>query len=238
MTHLTRYLIVFIILPLFTAGLLAQAKSKGTLTFEVTDVTTNSPEMQQMVGAMKGMTQKLEFDDKRQKMTMDMMGGMMLIKTYTDTDKKSTETYMDMMGQKIKTVVSNAEIEKAQKEAGVMIKSDDIVYDKSVRKEVMGKDCYKATLQLDNNGQKVNMEMYVTDDIQVPTSFIQNLNQVQLQGTPLMWIIDVGMMKMTFVATEITDDLASDFFSKPEGDYQEMSMEQLKQMGMGGQMGF
>ena len=102
----------------------------------------------------------------------------------------------------------------------------------------MGKDCYKATLQLDNNGQKVNMEMYVTDDIQVPTSFIQNLNQVQLQGTPLMWIIDVGMMKMTFVATEITDDLASDFFSKPEGDYQEMSMEQLKQMGMGGQMGF
>jgi hypothetical protein len=78
----------------------------------------------------------------------------------------------------------------------------------------------------------------VTEEIKVPNSFVQNLNQMQLAGTPLQWIVDAGMMKMTFEATEISKELAGDFFSKPAGDYKEMSMEQLQQMGMGGQLGF
>lgn len=238
MIQFSRILAISLVTAFIVPNLTAQSNSKGTIKFEVTEVKANSPEMQQMIGAMKGMTQTIEFDDKRQKMTMNMMSGMMLIKTYTNSDAKTTETYMDMMGQKIKTVVSSEQIEEAQKEAGVMVKAEDIVYDKNARKNVLGKDCYKATLEMDNDGQKMKMEMYITEDIKVPSSFIQNLNQVQLKGTPLMWIIDVGMMQMTFVATEMSDELASDFFDKPAGQYQEMSMEQLKQMGMGGQMGF
>ena len=166
------------------------------------------------------------------------MGGLMRINTFWTGANSTVETYMDMMGQKIKTIMSNEDVEKMRKESEAMIKSEDIKYDKSVTKKILGKDCYKAYYETDANGQKFSMEMYVTEDIKVPNSFLQNLNQIELKGTPLMWIMDAGMMKMTFMATEISKDLGSDFFKKPEGAYQEMSMEQLKQMGMGGQIGF
>ena len=82
------------------------------------------------------------------------------------------------------------------------------------------------------------MTFYVTDQIQVPQAFIQNVNHINLKGTPLQWNLDAGEMQMTYEAREISDKVATDFFTKPSGEYKEMSMEQLQQMGMGGQMGF
>ncbi|MCB0685019.1 MAG: hypothetical protein KDC53_00800 [Saprospiraceae bacterium] len=232
-------LLSLLVLALFALEpLQAQLMNKGTIKFEVTDVQTNNPDMQQMIGSMKGMAQTLQFDGAQQQMTVDMMGGLMRINTFWTGANSTVETYMDMMGQKIKTIMSNEDVEKMRKESEAMIKSEDIKYDKSVTKKILGKDCYKAYYETDANGQKFSMEMYVTEDIKVPNSFLQNLNQIELKGTPLMWIMDAGMMKMTFMATDISKDLGSDFFKKPEGAYQEMSMEQLKQMGMGGQIGF
>ena len=238
MTVFSRFLGVLFLAVAAMGTTLSQSMTQGTLKFAVTDVKTDAPEMQQMIGGMKGMSQVIEFDGQKQKMTMEMMGGLMKIKTYWSSSTKSMETYMDMMGQKIKTLMSMEEMEKMQGEEASGVKSSDIVYDKSARKEILGLDCYKASFVTEANGQKLSMEMYVTEDIKVPNSFVQNLNQVELKGTPLMWIMDAGMMKMTFQATEVSKDLASDFFEKPEGDYQQLSMEQLKQMGMGGQLGF
>lgn len=238
MLNFTRLITLSLLIFLFQNFIAAQSMSQGTIKFAVTDVKSNTPEMQQMVGSMKQMNQIIEFDGQKQHMTVDMMGGLMKINTYWTVESNTTETYMDMMGQKIKTVMTNEDLEKVQQESETMITSDDIVYDKSVKKEILGKQCYKATFSTEANGQKFSMEMYITEDIKVPNSFVQNLNQVQLAGTPLMWIMDAGMMKMTFEATDISNSVSSDFFKKPEGDYQEMSMEQLKQMGMGGQLGF
>ena len=119
-----------------------------------------------------------------------------------------------------------------------MMDGNKIVYDKSVKKTILGKECYKATLESEANGQKLHLELYITEDIEVPNSFVQNLNQMKIAGTPLEWIMDAGVMTMTFQATEISGTLAKDFFTRPEGEYKEMSMEQLQQMGMGGQLGF
>jgi hypothetical protein len=134
--------------------------------------------------------------------------------------------------------MSGQEMDKLKSESAKMMEGDEIKYDKSDRKKILGRDCYKATFESETNGQKLSIVLYVTEEIKVPNSFVQNLNQMQLAGTPLQWIVDAGMMKMTFEATEISKELAGDFFSKPAGDYKEMSMEQLQQMGMGGQLGF
>ncbi|MBK8506297.1 MAG: hypothetical protein IPL46_31310 [Saprospiraceae bacterium] len=229
---------MLILILSFTSSLLGQQMSQGTVKFAVTDVQTTSTEMQQMIGSMKGMSQVIEFDGKHQRVTMDMMGGLMKIKTYWDATTNVTETYMDMMGQKIKTVMSGEDMDKLKAESADMMKGNEIKYDKNDRKKILGRDCYKATFESETNGQKFSMVLYVTEEIKVPNSFVQNLNQMQLVGTPLQWIMDAGMMKMTFEATEISKELAGDFFSKPEGEYKEMSMEQLQQMGMGGQLGF
>ena len=231
-------LFVLILMLSFMSSIRSQEMTKGTVKFAVVDVQTTSTEMQQMIGSMKGTSQIIEFDGKHQRVTMDMMGGLMKIKTYWDATTNITETYMDMMGQKIKTAMSGEEMDKLKSESASMMAGNEIKYDKTDRKQILGRDCYKATFESEANGQKFSVILYVTEDIQVPNSFVQNLNQIQLTGTPLQWIMDAGMMKMTFEATEISKELAADFFSKPEGDYKEMTMEQLQQMGMGGQLGF
>lgn len=228
-------LVLFLLIRTDSFG---QSMTQGTIRFEVIDVKTTTPEMQQMVGSMKGMNQVIEFDKQRQKMTMDMMGGLMQVISYWDGISKGTETYMDMMGQKIKTVVTSEQMAKLQTESAEMMDGSKIVYDKSAKKTILGKECYKATLESDANGQKLHLELYITEEIAVPSSFVQNLNQMKIAGTPLEWIMDAGVMSMTFQATEISGTLAKDFFTRPEGDYKEMSMEQLQQMGMGGQLGF
>ena len=61
----------------------------------------------------------------------------------------------------------------------------------------------------------------------------------RLDGTPLSMTTDVGVMKMTFEATEVKTKVDPSVFEVPEGDYKEMSMEELQQLGMSpGSFGF
>ncbi|NND04924.1 MAG: hypothetical protein HKN87_00970 [Saprospiraceae bacterium] len=217
----------------------AQSMDKGVIKMELVDVKVSKPEMQQMVGAMKGSTQEISFDKSKQKVVMDMMGGMMKIQMYQDFDDQTMVNYMDMMGQKIKTSISSEELEKQKKASEEMMGDSKVVYDKSDTKEILGYTCHKASLETSAQGNKLSMTFYVTDDIQVPQAFIQNVNHINLKGTPLQWELDAGQMQMTYEAKEISEKVADDFFAKPSGDYKEMSMEQLQQMGVGGgQMGF
>ena len=217
----------------------AQSMDKGFIKMELVDVKVSKPEMQQMVGAMKGSTQEIYFDKSKQKVVMDMMGGMMKIQMYQDFDDNTMVNYMDMMGQKIKTDMSSEEMEKQKKASAEMLGDSKVVYDKGDTKEILGYKCHKASLETSAQGNKFVMTFYVTDQIQVPQAFIQNVNHIDLKGTPLQWNLDAGEMQMTYEAVEISEKVAADFFAKPAGDYKEMSMEQLQQMGMGGgQMGF
>ncbi len=233
-----RILILSLALLLGQSNLKAQTLDEGFIKMELIDVEVTSPEMQQMVGAMKGATQEIYFSGGRQKVVMEMMGGMMKIQMYQDFNDNTTVNYMDVMGQKMITTIDAEHLDKLKIESQKMMGDAMVIYDKSDVKDIMGYKCHKASLSAESQGQQFKMIFYVTDKIKVPKAFIQNMNHLNLKGTPLQWELQAKEMKMTYQAKEISDKIASNFFDKPEGDYSEMSMEQLKQMGMQNQLGF
>jgi len=87
-----------------------------------------------------------------------------------------------------------------------------------------------------------NMEMttYLTEEIELPAIHLQQFQGLQLKGAPMYIYMDMGMMKMTMEVTSISKVVDESVFVKPpEGEYKEMSLEELQQMGMGsGGFGF
>ena len=68
---------------------------------------------------------------------------------------------------------------------------------------------------------------------------LQNIPGLKLKGTPLSFTVKAGMMKMTYEALSFDANPDPSVFEKPEGEYKEMSMEDLQKMGMGaGGFGF
>lgn len=216
----------------------SQQLSEGMVKMELIDVKTDNPQMSQMLDAMKGSTQVIYFNEEQQKVDMTMMGGMMHMQMYQDFNNNTSESYIDMMGQKIKTIQSSDEKAKQAEASKAMMGDSGVKYDKNDTKEILGYKCHKAMIEMVNQGQKATMTFYITPEIKVPKAFVQNMDHLKLEGAPLEINMDLGMMGMTYRAVEISKDLPADFFKKPEGDYKEMTTEQLQQMGMGQMGGF
>ncbi len=237
MKHKQTFFLSFFLL-LLSSGIYAQDMKEGVIKMEIVDVKTSQSDMEQMVQMMKGSTHEIHFDQDKQRIKMNMMGGLMETNMYQRFDEKEMETYMDMMGQKIKMVMDPEQIAKQEQASQQLIDQDQIKYDKSDTKDILGHKCYKAVLKGGTEGQEVQITFYISDRIAVPRAFVQNMNHLKLEGAPLEIIMDMDMMSLTYRAVEISDELADDFFEKPTGEYKEMSMEELQKMGMGGQLGF
>ena len=216
----------------------AQKMKQGMIKMEIIDVQTDQAEMQQMVGAMKGSTQEIYFDQEKQHMIMSMMGGMMKTQVFSEFAKKGSESYIDMMGQKIKMVISPELAAEQEKMSAEMMSENPIKYFRNEKKEILGHNCYKGSITTDNEGQPIEMVFWITEDIQLPKSYVQNFNHLKFEGAPLEFSMSMGPLKLVYQAVEISDKLSPNFFKKPEGEYKEMSMEELQKMGMGGQFGF
>ena len=167
-----------------------------------------------------------------------MMGGMVKMQTYQDFQNETYENYMDMMGQKIKMIIGMEELKEKRQEMETLSSESKVTYDKSDTKTIIGYKCYKAIVAIPTgDGTDFNLEMYVTDKIKVPQISVQDLEYLNLEGTPLELIMDMGMMSLTYTAISFSEDFNMDIFKKPEGDYKVMSMEDLQKMGMGNFMG-
>jgi len=205
---------------------------------EITDVQFGQSEADQIAGAMKGSVQEIYFTPKMQKIVIDMMGGMVKMQTYQDFQNETYENYMDMMGQKIKMIIGMEELKEKRQEMETLSSESKVTYDKSDTKTIIGYKCYKAIVAIPTgDGTDFNLEMYVTDKIKVPQISVQDLEYLNLEGTPLELIMDMGMMSLTYTAISFSEDFNMDIFKKPEGDYKVMSMEDLQKMGMGNFMG-
>lgn len=237
--QISKVVVSLLIFATASVSLFAQKTiEEGYLKLAITDIKVEKPEMQQMVGMMQGSTQEIYFNQQKQKVVIGMMSGMMQMQIFQDFDSDTFETYMDMMGNKIKTVMGAEELAEQKKNAEAALANTKIVYDKNDRKDIIGYSCYKATLTSEGEAP-MNMTFYLTDEVKVPQAYIQNLSQVQLDGTPMEMQLKVaGMMDLTYTAVEVKEGLDTKFFVKPEGAYKEMSMDDLKQMGLGGQLGF
>ena len=231
-------LILMLMFGLGENSLYGQKMREGIIKMEVVDAKASQPEMQQMIGAMKGSTQEIHFNQEKQHIVMSMMGGLMTTNIYQEYSKKGMETYLDMMGQKIKMVLTPEQAEAQEQASEEILKTNPIQYDRNATKEILGYTCTKAKMNLESNGQKMQMVFWLTKEIDLPKAFVQNLNNIQFDGAPLAMEMNMGPMTLIYEAVEISKTLGPGFYKKPSGEYKEMSMEDLQKMGMGGQLGF
>lgn len=228
-----KQIILTVLLVGSLAGYLNAQMTEGVIKMSVTDVSVSDPQMQPMIEMMKTTKQEIHFNQKRQKVIVDMSMGMKT-QTFQDAESNEAVTYMDMMGMKMKMTKNLGDVGD---ELSGALDGVKIEYDKGDKKTILGRDCYKGEANFSLNGQQFKMLLYLTDEIKVPESFVQNFESIKLEGAPLYMKLDLGIMSMTYEAQEISDKLDPNFYTKPTGEYQEMTEEMLKQMG-GGQLGF
>ena len=237
--HINKVLSLLIIVSLSFTSLVAQETiDEGYLKMEISDIKVEKPELQQIVPMMQGSTQEIYFNQTKQKVVLGLMSGMMQVQVFQDFDSDNFETYMDMMGNKIKSVMGPEQLAEQKKNAAALLANTKVIYDKEDRKDIMGYSCYKGTLKVEGDSP-MNMTFYLTNEVNIPQAYVQNLSHIELEGSPLEMQISVaGMMDLTYTAVELKRELDPNFFVKPEGAYKEMTMDELKKMGLGGSLGF
>jgi hypothetical protein len=214
----------------FSQNAFAQKKMKeGSVVFSLDAEGNDGPEMMMMAGT----TLTFYFNDKMQRMDMNMMGGMMRVQTFINMENTAdVKMFMDMLGKQIQVTDLDEEQKSQTNNYMNMENVANITYDEKDKKEIMGYDCYKAIVKT-KEGQV--MSYYITEKISPPGT--ANGTALSIKGYPLQMMVDTGQgMVMTFVATEVNNKSKDSDFDLPTG-YQKMSMEEF-QNEMGGAGGF
>ena len=119
----------------------AQTKT-GAVTYEM-----SMPDNEEMA-AMGTNTIKISFNEKSSATQLDMMGGMISVKTISidKNNPKETRMLMEMMGKKYE-VTGDAE-GFANTDVASLKDAESVTYDKKSTKEILGYKCYKALVKI------------------------------------------------------------------------------------------
>jgi hypothetical protein len=224
-------LALILLLSVSVSALFAQKEMKeGTLTYEITDISSDDPAMNQQLAMMKGTTMNIILAKDQQMTEMNMMNGMVKQKMLMNLETKEMNMYMDAMGQKMKVNIPAPEETEATPETSIEYFKDD-------RKKIAGYDAYKAIISTEAEGQTIRLTTYVTEELTFDGSIIRNMPGTdKLKGMPLEYTVSQPQMSMTFTATKISPEVDASAFEFDKSGYKEMTQEQLQQMGGG--MGF
>jgi GLPGLI family protein len=193
----------------------AQTKT-GAVTYEMT-----MPDNEEMA-AMGTNTIKISFDEKSSATQLDMMGGMISVKTISidKNNPKETRMLMDMMGKKYE-VTGEAE-GFANTDIASLKDAESVTYDKKATKEILGYKCYKALVKMTSG---VENTFYITEAIAVqslPT------DKLKLTGFPLEVEVNSEKGKVVLLATTVDKAPSASCFTVPEG-YKKVTQEELQQ---------
>ena len=116
------------------------ALKKGSVAYKI-EMSGNN-EANAMMGES---TMTMHFDEKMQATEMNMMGGMMLMKTISPVGNlKDSKMAIEVMGMKYEIIEVGEEALKANKGLGNLENALEVSYDKKDTKEIAGFKCYKA----------------------------------------------------------------------------------------------
>jgi hypothetical protein len=219
---------VFLLLIGFSINMVSAQKEikEGTLTYEITEISSDNPQLAQQLAMMKGSSMTVLFADGKQLTKMNMMNGMMQQKIVMNPEEKTGEMYMDMMGQKIMVKMPMGGEED---ESGA---STDIEYFPNETKKIAGYDAYKAVITTKAEGQEMELITYITEDLAFDGEVIRNAPGAdKLKGLPLEYTVSQPQMSMTFTAQNISMEVDKSEFDFDKAGYREMSQEELQQMG-------
>lgn len=199
----------------------AQALKKGSVTYSMT--MSGNDEAAAMMGES---TIIVSFDETAQATDMNMMGGMMMMKTIMPvgnlTEAKMT---IEVMGMKYEILEVGEEALKANKGLANLENAVEVTYDKKDTKEIAGFKCYKAVVKM-NDG--TSSDFYITDAI---APQLNKDSKVTLEGYPLEVKVSTPQGEMTMTASAFSKELPKDCFTIGEG-YTKVTMEEFqKQMG-------
>ncbi len=252
-------LLLLVFLVAGTTNISAQRElTEGSVTIGITELEISDPQAASMLPMFKSSTMKLDFNDAKSLMTMDMMSGMMKVRVLLDNKTNATTMLMDMMGQKTMTNISAEEAAKAKTENKNKNPLEDapfdldITYDKSDTKEILGHKCHKAIFNIKPKDEEDAKKMekvdfsitaYVTKDIKYPQAMLDSYKEqmgadIKLTEFPLEFSIkfDDGENKgkLTLAAKEINKSVENSTFKLDTTGYEEMSIEDMmKKNGAG-----
>ena len=207
--------LAFVAFAIVSTQFYAQTKT-GVVTYEMT-----MPDNEEMA-AMGTNTIKISFDEKSSATQLDMMGGMISVKTISidKNNPKETRMLMEMMGKKYE-VTGEAE-GFANTDVASLKDAESVTYDKKATKEILGYKCYKALVTM--NSGVVNT-FYITEAIAV-----QSLpaDKLKLTGFPLEVEVNSEKGKVVLLANAIDKAPSATCFTVPEG-YKKVTQEELQQ---------
>ena len=207
--------IALVAFAIFSTQFYAQTKT-GAITYEMT-----MPDNEEMA-AMGSNTIKISFNEKSSATQMDMMGGMVSMKTITldKNNAKETRMLMDMMGKKYE--VTGGTEGFGNSDIGSLKDAESVTYNKKDTKEILGYKCYKASVKM--SGGTIS-NFYVTDAIAVQAKADDKL---KLTGFPLEIEVNSEKGKIIMLATAFDKEPTPNCFVVPEG-YKKVTQEELQQ---------
>lgn len=216
-----KKILVFSLAVLLSMVTYAQEKlTEGKITMTQT-MSTDNAQMQAMLDqTMGGKSMEtvayVKGNKSRSEVSNPMSGNIV---TIFDMDKKEMLLLMDnaMLGKKYATTIITKEEEEKMKENTTIVKGTET-------KTILGYECTKQTVTVDQDGANMVMEMYITDKIapvvSQQTSFLGN----KLEGLPMYMVIKMNQQGMNMtITTEVTniekETVSDDKFSltPPEG---------------------
>jgi hypothetical protein len=207
--------IALVAFAIFSTQFYAQTKI-GVITYEMT-----MPDNEQMA-QMGTNTIKLSFNEKSTATQVDMMGGMVSMKSIT-ADKnnvKDTRMLMDAMGKKYELTGENESF--GSNDIGSLKDAESVTYDKKDTKEILGYKCYKANVVMTSG---VTSTFYITEGIATQT---KASDKVKLTGFPLEIVAGEGESKVILKAITFDKEPSANCFIIPEG-YKKVTQEELQQ---------
>lgn len=197
--------------------------TEGHVQYKI-DVSSDNPEMEMAISMMQGSTLDLYFSGDKSRTEMSM-GAMMKISTITNAESEDVLMLMSgMVGKKaVKSNLSEMEAEGTEKPEYDVELTDET-------KKIEGYVCKKAILTDEEDNEMI---FWYTEEIAVNKKGQTYLNS-DVPGFPMEFELNQGEMIMSMVVTEFEDKLKDDSVFDiviPEG-YDEMTMEELKSMGM------
>ena len=228
------HIAVFVLLICIPLG--AQT-NQGALVMEITEATSDNPQIAAQLAMMEGTETNVYFKDGQSLTRINMMGGMVMIDMLSKANG-DTDMLFNMMGQKIWVASTKAEQELFAADNENLLADLEVSYDESDTKTIAGFECYKMTASAPAN-EDFALEAYITDQIKIDASVIRGVDITKFRGFPLEYIINNGTMQMTITASTFSTEVDDSVFEIDTNGYTKMTMEEfMTQMGQMGGMGF
>ncbi len=205
---------------MFLTGAFSQYVRMG-----ISSVKAPSPDaQQQMEATMKSMKIETFATPDKIRSDVNMMGGMVMMSTFSNPNDDSFVMYMDMMGQKMKVVPTAEELKKIKDDGEKNSKDMKISEVPGDTKTILGFKCKRYNV---SNGE-MNVSMYVTTELKMKANKIQGMEGLKIDGYPMEYTIEAAGTKMTFTAEKYEPTFDDSKMKEPSGKYKEMSFTEFK----------